>query len=235
MFKARMNSGRVPQRGEFLLSRALALLAVLALLLALALWVVKGRSDKRAAVQKAEEAQSAGTTSVPGTSGAAATGVAEPRPIGFGLTFALAPSDDKSPPDVANLSCHGEPRTLDRPHKDSCNPYQGDTSCRIVLPVLCLKPEGAAKPAGVQDGFYQGWTGGTLAATQPVMGAILESEVAASARCTTELGPGWRMAEFHDGNGGWGLQGQKGKGFLFNSRYWVHINDQRGNCWDSPP
>ncbi len=233
-----MSARRKTQRGEFLPPRALALVLVLMALLALAMWFAKGRGDKLAAVQKAEQAQSA--VSAPASTGspaaaATAAGSTEPRPFGFGLTFGLAAADDKTPQDVANLSCHADPRQLDRPHKDSCNPYQGDTSCRIVLPVLCLKPGGAPMPAGVQDGFYQGWTNGTLAATQPVMGAILESLAVASARCEAELGAGWRMAGFHDGNGGWGLQGLKGRGFDRHTRYWVHINDQRGNCWDSPP
>ena len=45
------------------------------------------------------------------------------------------------------------------------------------------------------------------------------------------------MAEFHDGGGGWGLQGQRGMGLGQPglTRYWVAINDQRGNCWDSAP
>lgn len=230
--------GLKQQRGEFLMSRALVLVVVLLAILAVALWIAKGRDNKRLAVQKAEEAQNSG--GAPGKANASAASVAattsEPRPIGFGLTFALLPSGDKVPVDIASLSCHGEPRALDQPLKDSCNPYKGDTSCRIVLPVLCLRPAGVTKPAGVEDGFYQGWTGGTLAATQPVMGAILESLAVASARCVAELGPGYRMAEFHDGHGGWGLQGQRGSGFSrHNTRYWVHIIDQRGNCWDNTP
>ena len=176
----------------------------------------KKKSDEQiAATIKAEEAQNTGKNAavVPDASPVPVV----PRGIGFGLTFALLPTDDKSPSGVVSLSCHGEPRQLDQPHSDSCNPYKGDTSCRMVLPVLCLKAEG-----------------GVLAATQPVMGAILESESIASARCTKELGLGWRMAEFHDGVG-WAIQGQKGAGFSPYTRYWVRINDQLGNCWDSVP
>ena len=91
-------------------------------------------------------------------------------------------------------------------------------------------------PAGLDAGAYPGWTGGTLGATQPVMGAVLESAALASARCEKELGTGWRMAAFHDGPGGqgsWGLQGLRGAGLTGPTRYWVHIGDQKGNCWDS--
>ncbi len=85
----------------------------------------------------------------------------------------------------------------------------------------------------MQD-FYKGWSHGQPAATQPVPGALLKSESDASARFEAELGAGWRMAEFHDG-GGWGLQGEGRSGLRPGTRYWVHINDQRGNCWNSAP
>jgi len=153
-----------------------------------------------------------------------------------GLTFAQ-PREGTLPADVAHLSCHGEPRTLDQPYQDSCNPYKGDMSCRTVLPVLCVREGGAPVPQGAGSGFYQGWVQGALGATEPVMGAILTSRAMASARCEAELGPGWRMAEFHDGGGGWDLQGQRGMGLgpPELTRYWVAIHDQRGNCWDSAP
>lgn len=165
-----------------------------------------------------------------------ATPAAAPSGQRHGLTFAQ-PREEVMPADVVHLSCHGEPRTLDQPHQDSCNPYKGDMSCRTVLPVLCVRESGAPVPQGVESGFYKGWVQGTLGATEPVMGAILTSRAMASARCEAELGPGWRMAEFHDGGGGWGLQGQRGMGLGQPglTRYWVAINDQRGNCWDSAP
>jgi hypothetical protein len=229
-----MSAPRRRQTGEISLARTLFILGILLAMLVIPLWLKKCSDDKSIKTRVAEKASAAGTTVKAGAT-VAPSDQAGPRPIGFGLTFALVPPDDKMPSDVANLSCHGEPRALDQPHKDSCNPYKGDTSCRIVLPVLCLKPGTASLPTGVQDGFYQGWTGGTLAATQPVMGAILESQALATARCEAELGAGWRMAEFHDGNGGWGLQGLRGQGLSGNTRYWVHVKDQRGNCWDSTP
>lgn len=223
---------RSRQRGVFPVYRAVLLMLLLLGLLLIPVWLKNKRDAQRALAQVAE--QSAANPPAQATAPLAIDLPSTQRPIGFGLTFAMAPAD-KALPEVANLGCHGEPSQLDRPHSNSCNPYQGDTSCRIVLPVLCIKKSNLPLPAGVQNGFYQGWTGGELAATKPVMGAILESEQAASARCQAELGADWRMAEFHDGGGGWGLQGQRGAGLEGFTRYWVRINDQQGNCWDSRP
>jgi len=156
------------------------------------------------------------------------------RPIGRGLSFALADATTV-PARVAHLACHGEPAPVDRPHRGSCNPYEGDTSCASLMPIACHHPTGAVAPPGLAQDFYKGWTRGQLAATRPVPGTLLTSEPAASARCEAELGAGWCMAEFHDGGGGWGLQGERGSGLRAGTRYWVHINDQRGNCWNSPP
>jgi hypothetical protein len=104
-----------------------------------------------------------------------------------------------------------------------------------VLPVLCAKSTGQEPPTNAPPVLYQAWMRGSLGATQPVMGAILESEASASALCEKELGPGWRMAEFVDGPQGWGLQGQRGLGLGGNNRYWVHAKGQSANCWNSTP
>ena len=230
------------QGGAFLMARALMIVGILMAMLVIPVYLKKEREEREAAVHKAELAHSQGSGAVPGVavtavaaSGARSLGAPAARPIGDGLTFVRC-SDDKAPPDVARLSCHGEPAALDQPHQGSCNPYRGDTSCRTVLPVLCVRPAGAPLPAGWDASAYPGWTGGSLGATTPVMGAVLESAAMASARCEKELGPGWRMAAFHDGLGGqssWGLQGLRGIGLTGHTRYWVHAADQKGNCWDS--
>ena len=176
------------------------------------LGLLKERASAQRVSQKAEALQAAALALAP-----AVSTVAEPRGIGFGLTFARLDAGPGGAETIA-LGCHAEPKPLDRPHADSCNPYQGDTSCRTVLPLLCFRPGGS----------------GELMATEPVMGAILQSQAVASARCEAEFGAGWRMAEFHDG-GGWQLQGRRGAGFGAQTRYWVHISDQPGNCWDSAP
>lgn len=157
-----------------------------------------------------------------------------PRGIGYGLTFAMV-NDPKLATETSYLSCYGEPKQMDRPHKEACNPYEGDTSCRTVLPVLCTKTTGQAAPTNSEPGLYQAWMNGGLGATQPVMGAVLDSAAAGHALCEKELGPGWRMAEFVDTPNGWGLQGQRGLGLGGNNRYWVFAKGQPANCWNSAP
>ena len=216
------------QRGAFLGTWALLLTAILVAVLAVSAWLKKDRDEALRQAQRLQDAEAAAPAADTPAKAAA------PRPIGFGLTFALIPGTAPGVA-VAHLGCHGQPADLQRPHQGSCNPYAGDTSCRVVLPVLCFQPGSAPVPPGVESGFYQGWTSGSLGATQPVMGALLESLSTASARCEGELGPGWRMAEFHDGQGGWGIQGLHGSGLSGQTRFWVHINDQPGNCWNSSP
>jgi hypothetical protein len=178
----------------------------------------KTHNEHIAKVAKIEAEQltgvAAGGAKSPASDGVA-TASKEPRPIGFGLTFVLPFVDGKTPQEPVELSCHGEPRPTDKPNKNSCNPYQGDTSCRATLPVLCFK------------------AGGMLAATSPAIGYLLDSENDGTARCVKEFGTGWRMAEFHDG-GGWAIAGQKGPGLITDARYWVHINNQPANCWNNP-
>lgn len=165
------------------------------------------------------------------------------QPIGYGLTFGLGELEDNDPKDVANMVCDAGDATLDRPYKGSCNPNVGDTSCRIVLPVLCIKPGALPRPGGLSGG---GWTRGELAATQAVMGATLDSETKANVVCERELGPGWRMATFADGGNylddqhydhedrgdTWALQGKLGAGIGGYGRYWVHSQGQTANCWN---
>lgn len=165
------------------------------------------------------------------------------KPIGYGLTFGLAPLEDKDPKDVANMVCDAGESTLDRAYKGACNPNVGDTSCRIVLPVLCIKKGDLPRPGGLSG---SGWSRSELAATQAVMGATLDSEMRANVMCERELGPGWRMATFADGGNHlddqhydheargdvWALQGKLGPGIAGYGRYWVHSQGQTANCWD---
>lgn len=114
-----------------------------------------------------------------------------------------------------------------------CNPYLGDTLCTVSLPLLCLNNAYKSQcpaPAGLVIDYYRGWSGGHIATTPPVQGTALTSQAAADAICVAYFGTGWRMAEFHDGNGGWNW-------YAFGSvrtdmRYWVRINDQPANCWN---
>jgi hypothetical protein len=92
----------------------------------------------------------------------------------------------------------------------------------------------------------------------PVKGTTLTSEAAGDKICATDFGAGWRMAEWHDGayvetmdNATWwgtpsmnpatpwpanqphGGSAQWGFGNIrSDTRYWVAINDNNGNCWN---
>lgn len=114
----------------------------------------------------------------------------------------------------------------------ACNPYTGDTSCNNSLPVLCVRPQGLPRPPYTPNPslFYDGWVGGSLALTAPVLGTSLTSQATADALCATTFGSAWRMAEFHDGGGGWGFRGY-GNILDGGSRFWVRISDQPANCW----
>jgi len=87
------------------------------------------------------------------------------------------------------------------------DPYAGDTSCQVALPLLCVKLDGSPRPnyaidtvdQGLPKEGYRGWIGGHLATTQPILGTALVSRQYADRVCAATLGTGWRMAEFHDG------------------------------------
>ncbi len=135
--------------------------------------------------------------------------------------------------------------TAPTPSAPQCNPVQGDTACRTALPVLCVLKDGSASDAvGVAtDTKIDGssptytvsalWAGGTLGATAPVAGFVLGSLAEANARCTKELGSGWRMATVLDSTQGGSLLGKRGQGLVqVQTRHWVANPAQKSNCWD---
>lgn len=109
------------------------------------------------------------------------------------------------------------------------NPYNGDTAATVSLPVLCLFVDNSPVPPGLATNFYNGWARGRLAVTAPIAGSQLTSRIFADALCTQTFGPNWRMAEFHDGGGGWSYWGY---GSIGNGRFWTAINDQPANPWN---
>ncbi|HEY0639116.1 MAG TPA: S8 family peptidase [Pseudonocardiaceae bacterium] len=108
------------------------------------------------------------------------------------------------------------------------NAYTGDTAVGTSLPVLCLRQDGRAVPPGVSPTFNNGWARGEVRLTAPVAGSGLTSRATADALCSGQFGAGWRMAEFHDGGGGWAYWAAGDIG-----RMWVAINNQPANPWNS--
>jgi preprotein translocase subunit SecG len=239
----------VSNQNGFISSRTTAILAVLVVILVVPLWWSKNKKDSakaNAATQakptgKAQPSAQAGT---PGESTAAAI-----NPDRFGLSFGhmSVPNTPSLTVDLMHSACSGTPQDMANPDKGQCNPAQGDSSCRSALPVLCVLQDGStAESAGLVDTKVEGgspsysasagWVGGTLGATAPVAGFVLESLATANARCTKELGTSWRMAELHDGKGNAGnasLLGKRGPGLTSQqTRHWVYANDQKANCWD---
>lgn len=118
---------------------------------------------------------------------------------------------------------------------NQCNPYQGDTPCTALLPVLCFYPGDLPKPSHVHNRTirYQ-WSGGIVGTTAPISGNSFETIAQVNQFCAESFGQGWRAAEFHDG-WGWNFlaYGNVGANYEHNQRrFWVDINDQpNGNCW----
>lgn len=115
----------------------------------------------------------------------------------------------------------------------TCNPHTGDALCTTPLAMLCIKKSGVGfplpKPLTVSN-FDQNylWSGGIIGTTAPLLPP--STRTAANAICVQQFGPGWRVAEFHDG-WGWGFQAFGGVGNPA-LRFWVDINDQPGAlCW----
>lgn len=159
---------------------------------------------------------------------------------GRGMTWGRVADADGAHHQLASVGCHGSPPTAQG--GAGCDPYRGDTSCQATLALLCLRKESLTQAEAIDgplsgaahgQAFYNGWTGARMALSRPVSGRRLGTATAGDELCSAEFGSGWRMAEFHDGGGGWGF---RGVGNIDSSeRFWVGINDQRANCWDSSP
>jgi hypothetical protein len=144
------------------------------------------------------------------------------------------------------LSCHDYTSGMTTP--TSCNAYMGDTDCKQVRRILCIRKDGSASN-GFVGSFYNGWAAGNIGLTHGIQGSTLTSLAVANAACVAEFGVGWRMGEHSDGGGGWGWTAYGNLNDIFTAnhlshtlddRFWVHINNQPGapgvldggNCWD---
>jgi hypothetical protein len=111
-----------------------------------------------------------------------------------------------------------------------CDPYRGDTPCATKLPLLCFIYEGTEGPPTLDQRKAKfSWSGGRVAVTDPVAAETFPTLMDANNYCKNSFGKDWRVAEFHDGFGGWSFfaAGSLPK----DTRFWVDINDQRANCW----
>lgn len=121
------------------------------------------------------------------------------------------------------------------------NPYRGDTGCAAALPMLCIQQDFSYPPEANSSGYdyYDGWAFGNMMVTEPIPGDQLVSRAAANEICSQIFGQNVRMAEFHDGNLGAKIGSQSGHDFwayggLENGqRFWVAVNDQPANPWNS--
>jgi hypothetical protein len=172
------------------------------------------------------------------------------------MTFGLYSHDPVLGIDHVGCSAPGLPNGA------SCDPYKGDTLCRTKLAVLCTDIDGSLRPGyAVTAGneFYEGWAEGHYTTTLPRSITALGTAANVDALCAADFGPGWRWAEFHDGQyipgmdatdlcntlgcitpwpnantpqpGGWSQYGYGNVGFVTPlQRYWVHINSTTANC-----
>ncbi|MGO1073761.1 hypothetical protein [Lysobacter sp. CA199] len=111
---------------------------------------------------------------------------------------------------------------------NECDPYVGDTVCSTRLPVLCVKEDGSPVPTGVTPDFYNSWGRGNIALTRAVRGDSMTSLADANAVCRAELGPGYKIA----GHGYFSWYGYAYGNIDSTTRFWAHIADQPGNCWN---
>ncbi len=236
----------IRQKG-YLSPRTIAVVVILLIILIVPLWWLRDSAKSKAAERASEISASqvaftATATAVVTTSTVSiSTEINDPN--AFGMSWGLM-ANDKLSASTAWMSCHGSPKEgVSQPHEGSCNPYKGDASCRLALPVLCINKDNSASDAAVlaemdKGAIPDGWASGRIASTAPVAGFVIGSLAGANARCEKELGVGWRMASFHDGSGaraGWGFTAQRGAQLDPRYRHWVYVSDQPGNCWNNKP
>ena len=116
-----------------------------------------------------------------------------------GLTFRATIWPTEQNNFVGRMSCNG------------CDPQNGDTPCTQKLPVTCIiHPKVLARPyygyypdftpySNPDQSFYEGWTGGIIAVTDPVRGLEVTSYAVGDNLCKTAFGSRAKFAQFTDG------------------------------------
>lgn len=117
------------------------------------------------------------------------------------------------------------------------NPYRGDTDCGTSHPILCFRRDLLHPPSSL---YSDGWSYGRLRITLPVSGYVLKSRETADTICQHAYDDRWRMAEYHDASLGRSIGPVSGHDFWarggnlpVGTRFWVAINDQPANPWNS--
>jgi len=115
-----------------------------------------------------------------------------------------------------------------------CEPYRGDTMCSTKRPMLCINTSvnSAPKPAWVPSTPKHRFVKGVIATSRPVspLAAGLNTLTKANNYCRAAFGPGWKVANFHQGDQ-WNFKSYGNVGTK-TKRFWVNIRDQaNGNCW----
>lgn len=102
------------------------------------------------------------------------------------------------------------------------NPYVGEHDCAKALPVLCIRKYGYAAPKPLSN-----WSGGVMAASQPVAGCGVRTRSQGDKVCSDRFGSGWVWFEWH-------VTGQEtyAHGDIpLGTRGWTFIVDQaKGTC-----
>jgi hypothetical protein len=193
------------------MSRIVVLVGVLLVMLLVPLVLNKERNrrmgDKAGATDAAERAVDARAVQ-------AASAARQRDPDRLGLTYGWLPA---SSADELRAACRGLPPLMADGVMRDCGLARGDTSCRTVLPLLCLREAEGDQPRA-------------LATAEAVAGFVIDSRADADARCARALGPGWRMAEYEDGE-----QGElrvRPAAADTRARVWTATRSPGPHCWD---
>lgn len=119
-------------------------------------------------------------------------------PYRKGLTYVAKQWPSKANYWTGQMGCSG------------CDPINGDTSCTVSLPILCIlhyrvidRPYYAfttdSTYTNPDNGFYNPWTGGIFVVTDPFQGVTISSYAVGDQHCKDYYGPKAKFAEFHDG------------------------------------
>lgn len=150
--------------------------------------------------------------------------VCEEPPPGTGLSLSLSPDRSRG---IVVLSCTGGGD--DEP---VCDPYVGDAPCGTPLPLACFRGEDVPVPASARARrLGLSWSGGRIAATEPVRGDAFATIDQTDAHCAARFGRGWRTLTYHDGGRSSAVAGY-GRMPAAARRLWIDIRGQPyATCW----